>query len=221
MFLTEPCCVLSERAHGEGSAVREVELRFCPCLLCASCTARLSGLLGALWKELLALPHLRSRRDFRSGVSLPASRTQMPQCAPGKLRRATGTACPARVTACVASRCPQGCGKRGSWRRCGSCPRRVKFLLAGARGEREPGPQSAFFREVFQLCHLPGLAAASPGIGLLWHLWLQQDVLPQPAGHRAVTSAHLCLCRAYVQMMWAYFNLFKEEQQTHKIRCQP
>lgn len=33
--------------------------------------------------------------------------------------------------------------------------------------------------------------------------------------------AHLCLCRVYVQMMWAYLNLFKEEQQPTRSDVNP
>lgn len=58
----------------------------------------------------------------------------------------------------------------------------LRVPLQVLRENESPALELSFSGEVFQLCHLPGVSAASPGTRLVWHPWLA-------AGHRAVTSA--------------------------------
>lgn len=235
----KPCS--QEQAQHEGVAVSEVELWACPCLLCGllhSAAFRAEGFFELCRKSSPFSPH----RYFRGSLPLPAER----RFADGPADT-DGAVC--SRAACHGAQSHGHGPALARWLPAWLCVPRAawKAQLRASHGMEAlgvlPPPSGAslwaplrvlgenesrvlklpFSGEGFQLCPLPGLAAASPGAGLVWQPWLAAGCA---SAARRVTGlelllARLCLCRAYVQMMWAYLNLFKEEQQTHKIRCQP
>lgn len=123
-----------EQAHGEGSAVREEQLRACPCSLCGllhSVAFRAPGssvLLLPTPAVPPVFPQLAPRARRASGVFLTARRTQMEHCAPGKLAtEPRGTALPWQGRCLRGFVSPGLCGKCSSahlrgWRRCSPAP---------------------------------------------------------------------------------------------------
>lgn len=217
-----------EQAHGEGSAVREEQLRACPCSLC-----------GLLHSVAFRAPVSSVQRAAPSphtcgAAGISAARSPCPPSQrrfPDGQEDTDGALCSREARHRAPRHSPALAGSLPAWLRVPravwevqlsasqgmealqSCPRPVKFLLAGAWGEWEPRTETAFFRSV------PALSpAAPPGMWLLWHPWLAVGCDPTAPQVTELELLHLCLCWAYVQMMWAYLNLFKDQQQTHKIK---
>lgn len=180
----EPCS--QEPAHGAGSAVREVQLWACPCSLCVLLHSLAFRASWSSVERAAPAPHACGAAGISAaGSPCPPSERRFP----GGQEDTDGALCSREAAHGAQSHSPALPGGLPAWL---GVPRAVRAAQLRDGGIGSPAPhQSSFssvplqvlweneslvlklpFSKVFQLCHLPGLAAASPGVRLVRQPWL-------------------------------------------------